>query len=414
MCTLNRLKAAINDAKLDVKEHIENINDDINDQIENVITNIKDSLMTKEMQEAVETVQFVLERLKEFDKEAKQYDGYGFLLLALVKKAQLSQVNSPVIEPRTTRSIHHQLDNAKRFGQYAVQMYPLSWISNLDSIAKSLGVSPEGILMVHFTDEADGGHCPKFILFLDHQVESIVLSIRGTFCLKDAILDAVADEESFLHGKAHKGILHGAQKILSKVLDTIKENIHQYPSYSLTITGHSLGAGTAELITMEIMSIPGLIPDTTKVQCIALAPPPVFRSQTEIPSKISSAINIYVNNYDCVPRLSLASVARLLAAVRAVDDLGLSLTEQLAILTDRCEDTDKIEKINEVVAKVHQDRFPDLDHPGTVYHIQKSDENQKPVILLSKSKIFTQSILLLENMILDHLHTSYENVLHNI
>ena len=83
-------------------------------------------------------------------------------------------------------------------------------------------------------------------------------------------------------------------------------------------------------------------------------------------------------------------MARLLAAVRAVDDLGLSLTEQLAILTDRSEDTDKIEKINEVVAKVHQDRFPDLDHPGTVYHIQKSEENQKPVILLSKSKIFTQ------------------------
>merc|ERR1719270_2884825 len=48
MCTLNRLKAAINDAKLEVKEHIENIHDDINDRIENVITNIKDSLMTKE------------------------------------------------------------------------------------------------------------------------------------------------------------------------------------------------------------------------------------------------------------------------------------------------------------------------------------------------------------------------------
>lgn len=39
---------------------------------------------------------------------------------------------------------------------------------------------------------------------------------------------------------------------------------------------------------------------------------------------MTAAISIYINNYDCVPRLSLASVARLLASVRAVDGLGLS------------------------------------------------------------------------------------------
>ena len=39
------------------------------------------------------------------------------------------------------------------------------------------------------------------------------------------------------------------------------------------------------------------------------------------------------------------------------------------------------------------------------------DDGEKHLIYLSKSRIFTESILLLENMIADHLHGSYEKVL---
>lgn len=119
----------------------------------------------------------------------------------------------------------------KRFGQYAVRMYPLSWVGSNEKIAKNLGVSTDSILMVHFTDDDDGGHCPKFILFFDHVVNSIVLSIRGTFSLKDAVLDAVAEEVEFLEGRAHKGIVSGAEIILDKVLPTLHEAARQQPDY---------------------------------------------------------------------------------------------------------------------------------------------------------------------------------------
>ena len=44
------------------------------------------------------------------------------------------------------------------------------------------------------------------------------------------------------------------------------------------------------------------------------------------------AIEIYINNCDIVPRLSLASVAHLLACLRAVDELKLSLATQFDIM----------------------------------------------------------------------------------
>ena len=85
---------------------------------------------------------------------------------------------------------------------------------------------------------------------------------------------------------------------------------------------------------------------------------------------------------------------------------------------DRQDTGDTMREVKEVVAKVKQDRFLELDHPGTIYHFLKSpgaeEGEMKHRVYLSKSRIFTESILLLENMIADHLHTTYEDVLKNI
>ena len=49
-------------------------------------------------------------------------------------------------------------------------------------------------------------------------------------------------------------------------------------------------------------------------------------------ARVVDAIEIYINNCDIVPRLSLASIAHLLACLRAVDELKLSLGTQFDIL----------------------------------------------------------------------------------
>ena len=362
------------------------------------------------------------EKLKDFDKEAKKYDGFGFLLMALVKKAQLKiKEEEDAASEESSESplppLGEKLDQVKRLGHYAVRMYPVSWYRSNEAIAEDLGISADSILMVHFSDEEEGGHCPKFLLFLDHEIKSIVLAIRGTFSFKDAIMDVVCADEDFLEGKAHKGILTGAEIILEKVTDIISEAVRDHPDYSLTVTGHSLGAGAAELITMKLLSEPDTIPEVKDIRCVALAPPPVYQSEKSLSPEIAGAIDIFVNNVDCVPRLSLASVARLLAMVRAVDELGLSVGEQLKLLAEREETENLMESVKTAVIEAKQDQFPSLEHPGTVFHIMKSSEEdsdkdgEKHLIYLSKSRIFTESILLLENMIADHLHGAYEKVL---
>ena len=402
---------ACSDAKLDIKEQFESLQDNISDQVDGVVANIKNTLLSTEMQEAIDAIEFVLEKLKQFDMEAKQYDGYGFILLALLKKAQIQRERNLNQQPSLANLSEVQLKTVQRFGHIAVRMYPLSWSRSRESVATKLGVSPDCIIKIHFSDDEDLGHCPKFLLYIDHDTRNLVLAIRGTFSVKDAVLDAVAEEEEFLGGRAHKGILSGARIILSQVVDPIKTFLAAHPDYSLVVTGHSLGAGTAELITMELM-ITGAL---TNVHCIALAPPPVYRSDQGLPEHVMSVIDIYINNYDCVPRLSLASVARMLASIRAVDSLGYSLTDQLRILLDSAMDNEELVKISEAVTRIKQDQFPDLEHPGNVYHIQSQGVGgDKHTIYLSKSRIFTQSILLLDNMITDHLHTTYESILSQV
>lgn len=84
----------------------------------------------------------------------------------------------------------------------------------------------------------------------------------------------ICHEEPFLNGFAHAGILRGANKILELTQCKLAELLRQYPSYQLVVTGHSLGAGTAIIVSMNILfrNVEHIEPE--RVRCIALAPPP--------------------------------------------------------------------------------------------------------------------------------------------
>ena len=89
-------------------------------------------------------------------------------------------------------------------------------------------------------------HIPHFMIFIDKSTKSIVLAIRGTSSIKDAVINAVASETKFLNGYAHKGIFESSQKILHQSSQVLKKAFENYPEYRLIITGHSLGGGTGD------------------------------------------------------------------------------------------------------------------------------------------------------------------------
>ena len=97
-----------------------------------------------------------------------------------------------------------------------------------------------------------------------------------------------------------------------------------------------------------------------KIKCVALAPPPVFRSNFINP-RFKRNIHIFINENDVVPRLSLHNIAKLMTLVRMIDKIKSSLFDMVQILTNKKEPDQKyIDAINEV----EQDEFQRLDHPG--------------------------------------------------
>ena len=93
-------------------------------------------------------------------------------------------------------------------------------------------------------------------------------------------VDIICDQVPYLDGFAHRGILSGANRIMTEGKETLKKAFEEHPDYRLVITGHSLGAGTAILISLGFLNniYANDFPNVKEVKCIALAPPPVYRT----------------------------------------------------------------------------------------------------------------------------------------
>jgi len=154
---------------------------------------------------------------------------------------------------------------------------------------------------------------------------NVVLAIRGTHCLSGLILDAEGYTDDFCEGKAHAGFAALATKLWNEVEDFIVEKLRENPGYNLVITGHSLGAGTATLISLKLnyehyfSKIRGL--ESVKVRCFAFAPPPSYMPNDS--SKFTEATkNTYsfIHENDCVPFLSVDAIHRLAHTMKEVDN----------------------------------------------------------------------------------------------
>eukprot|EP01119_Soliformovum_irregulare_P019635 TRINITY_DN6267_c0_g1_i2.p1 TRINITY_DN6267_c0_g1~~TRINITY_DN6267_c0_g1_i2.p1 ORF type:complete len:451 (+),score=131.58 TRINITY_DN6267_c0_g1_i2:692-2044(+) len=142
---------------------------------------------------------------------------------------------------------------------------------------------------------------PGHYIAVDHSTKSVVLAIRGTFHIKDALTDLVAKYEPFKGGKAHGGILRAAKEKHAELTPILLETLSRPKDYGLVIVGHSLGAGTAALISIMIhddYNIP--------LHCYAFAPPSVV--SLDLAGKCKDFITSIILNDDMIPRLSYSSM----------------------------------------------------------------------------------------------------------
>lgn len=156
-------------------------------------------------------------------------------------------------------------------------------------------------------------------IILDHDRHAVVVAVRGTFALEDAVTDLTVkpvalDEcgkEFGFDGDgefAHNGMFQSAMWLYDdlrrhkKLDDLLLGESARFPDYRLYVIGHSLGAGVAAILSLFLhKSYPTM-------HCFCFEPP-----GTTISRKAGAQpyITSIVVGSDIVPRLSMHSIENL-------------------------------------------------------------------------------------------------------
>ncbi|KAI9087993.1 hypothetical protein DFS34DRAFT_499434 [Phlyctochytrium arcticum] len=191
---------------------------------------------------------------------------------------------------------------------YCIDFAEAAYASDMDTLLEWCPKLPsaDSVIDVEHNSNAE---CPSFFLAVDLKAWKIVLAIRGTASLHDAVVDLKLDCVPFLDGHAHSGMAHLATNLLKRILPKLTHLRHQHPNFDLYVTGHSLGAGIASLITLVLTS------DEYKAQFpsvhgVCFATPACCTEN--LTTKAEHVTDSLVLGYDVVPALSEKSLIWLL------------------------------------------------------------------------------------------------------
>ncbi|XP_022649530.1 sn1-specific diacylglycerol lipase alpha-like isoform X3 [Varroa destructor] len=153
-----------------------------------------------------------------------------------------------------------------------------------------------------------------FLIALDHERRTVVVSVRGTLSLQDIITDLNADGEPLpvdpprAGWMGHKGMVKAAEYIKSKLVDDgLLNYAFSYSSdrgtstYDLVLVGHSLGAGTAAVLSVLLKKA------YPNVVCYSYSPPGGTLSMAAVEAS-KGFITSVVLGKDVVPRIGLHQI----------------------------------------------------------------------------------------------------------
>ncbi|XP_048408069.1 diacylglycerol lipase-beta isoform X1 [Stegostoma tigrinum] len=260
------------------------------------------------------------------------------------KWSDLEEVACTLPQPQSAEELDIELENSAHYMQFAVAAYgwplyifsnPLTGICRLShncmccrsqfpeqdivggdhvgchftSMLQTTGLQNRDFIYISFHNKI---YEIPFYVALDHKKEAVVVAVRGTLSLEDALTDLSADRETLnvdcVTGEslAHKGIIQAARYIYKKLIDDeiLTQAFSVVPEYKLVITGHSLGAGAASILAIMLhASFPAL-------RCYAFSPPGGLLSKPLADHSKEFIISIVLGK-DLIPRLSLCNMGDL-------------------------------------------------------------------------------------------------------
>ncbi|XP_065863730.1 uncharacterized protein [Euphorbia lathyris] len=156
---------------------------------------------------------------------------------------------------------------------------------------------------------------PAFTVIHDKDSKCFLLLIRGTHSIKDTLTAAtgavVPFHHSVLHdggisnlilGYAHCGMVAAARWIAKLSTPCLLKVISEYPDHTVKVVGHSLGGGTAALLTYILREQKELSSTT----CVTFAPAACMT--WDLAESGKHFITTVINGSDLVPTFSTSSI----------------------------------------------------------------------------------------------------------
>ncbi|MBN3294967.1 DGLA lipase, partial [Amia calva] len=167
---------------------------------------------------------------------------------------------------------------------------------------------------VVYTSCHDAVYETPFFVAVDHGKKKIVISIRGTLSPKDALTDLTGDAERLpvegQHGTwlGHKGMVYSAEYIKKKLEQEMilsqafgRDLVRGTKHYGLVVVGHSLGAGTAAILSFLLR------PQYPSLRCFSYSPPGGLLSEDAMEYSKEFVTSVVLGK-DLVPRIGLSQL----------------------------------------------------------------------------------------------------------
>ena len=181
---------------------------------------------------------------------------------------------------------------------------PLQSSSNNGFIA-STGIKKEDILCL---SPISLNYLPAYAVILVNQFKTIVVVVRGTACVFDILSDLESRYTDYtcggITGQLHSGIYKSSEKLSELLKPMVLRQLQEHPGYSLTLMGHSLGAGCAAILTLMWKNDPNF--SKIEIKTYAYAPPAVVSEN--LSEVLKGIVLSCVHGCDVIPRICFGTM----------------------------------------------------------------------------------------------------------
>ena len=273
---------------------------------------------------------------------------------------------------------------------------------------------------------------PCHAVSIDASRKAIVLSIRGTMSLFDCMTDLQGvyidythidpvSQEALVTGRVHSGIMRSAMNISEEILPFLSSCMREWPDYSIILTGHSLGAGTASLLCLLWLSLPEFA--AKDLRAYVYGPPAVLSENLN--EYLKEVVHSCVHGNDLICRLSLGSVKDLAEMIkyshtREQNDPGFNASS-IANNWFHGNDVDNMKMI-EVYRDITKNfKSEKLVPPGNILQLYRPEKHSDYLLISQKSEEgvvgkyvcnnFYRELVIDKASFLDHMPNAYEEAI---